>query len=323
MFYKHFATKERKMSLPLISKSRKLLSVMCSWWIPVKKYRKALRGILLIGVKRYIQTIKTDKNKKFDNDLAVVAIMKNEGAYLKEWLDFHIMVGVQKFYLYDNESNDNTKDVLKPYIKKGIVDYTYYPGLAKQMPAYKDAVNRHSDESRWMAFIDLDEFIFSLKYDNLVEYLKTLPTFGALVVGWMIYGSSNQKEKKPGFVIERFKMHADKTWGVKSIFNPRMILDMTNPHTSEVAGFTIDENGKRLGFIDQTNNPPSCDIIRINHYVTKSYEEFMIRCNKGDACYENMAESPKAKALNRFNIHNRNEVYDDVMDKYVKKLKKL
>lgn len=309
------------MALPKISKQRKFLAVLCTFWIPIKKYRKALRGILLIGVKRYKQTIKEDKQKVFDNDLSVVAIMKNEGDYLKEWLDFHILNGVQKFYLYDNESTDDTKDVLKPYITKGIVDYTYWPGLAQQMVAYKDAVNKHSDESRWMAFIDLDEFVFSLKYDNLVEYLKTLPPFGALVVGWMIYGSANQKEKKLGLVIERFKMHADKTWGVKSIFNPRMILDMNNPHTSEVAGFTIDENGNKLGFIDQTNNPPSCDIIRCNHYVTKSFDEFMTRCNKGDACYENMADSPKAKALNRFNIHNRNEVYDDIMDKYIEKLK--
>ena len=105
------------------------------------------------------------------------------------------------------------------------------------------------------------------------------------------------------------------------LFNPRMILDMTNPHTSEVAGYTIDENGRKLGFINQTNNPPSCNIIRCNHYVTKSFDEFMTRCNKGDACYENMADSPKAQALNRFNIHNRNEVYDDIMDKYVEKLK--
>lgn len=309
------------MALPNISKYRKFLATMATFWIPVKKYRKALRGILMLGVGNYLKISRSDKVKKFDNDLSVVAIMKNEGAYLKEWLDFHILVGVQKFYLYDNESTDDTKQVLDPYIKKGIVDYTYWPGAAQQILAYRDAVNRHSNDSRWMAFIDLDEFVFSLKYDNLVDYLKTLPKFGALIVGWMIYGSGNQKEKKPGLVIERFKMHADKTWGVKSIVNPRMILRITNPHTYEVAGFTIDENGKRLGFIDQTNNPPSCNIIRCNHYVTKSYEEFMARCSKGDACRANIEDSPKAKALNRFNIHNRNEVYDDIMDKFVQKLK--
>ena len=309
------------MSLPQISKRKKLLATVLTFWIPIKKYRKALRGILLLGIGRYRNTVKSDKNKKFDVDLSVCAIMKNEGAYLKEWLDFHILSGVQKFYLYDNESTDDTREVLKPYIEKGIVDYTYWPGAAQQMVAYRDCVNKHANDTRWLAFIDLDEFLFSLKYDNLVAYLRTLPRFSALVVGWMIYGSSNQKEKKPGFVIERFKMHADKTWGVKSLFNPRMILDMTNPHTSEVAGFTIDENGRKLGFINQTNNPPSCNIIRCNHYVTKSFDEFMTRCNKGDACYENMADSPKAQALNRFNIHNRNEVYDDIMDKYVEKLK--
>lgn len=323
MFYNLFATKENNMALSNITKSRKALAIMCSFWIPIKKYRKALRGILLLGARNYRRIIKSDRIKKFDVDLSVVAIMKNEGAYIKEWLDFHIMIGVQRFYLYDNESDDNTKEILKPYIDKGIVIYKYWPGKAQQMVAYRDCVKNHAEETRWMAFIDLDEFLFTVKNDNIVSFLKSLPQFSALVVGWMIYGSGNQKEKKPGLVIERFKMHADKTWGVKSIINPRLVIRMTNPHTYGVAGFTIDENGKKLGFINQTNNPPSCNLIRINHYVTKSYEEFMARCSKGDACRANLADSPKAKAQKRFDIHNRNEVYDDIMDKYVEKLKNI
>ena len=309
------------MFLNEVNRKKEIFATLCTFWIPIKKYRKAARGIIMLGVRKYFNTIKTDKTTKFDCDLAVVSIMKNEGQYLKEWLDFHILVGVNKFYLYDNESDDNTKEVLKPYIERGIVEYTYWPGKAQQMISYKDAVDRHSNDVRWMAFIDLDEFVFPVKYHNIVDFLMSLPRFEALILGWMIYGSSGKLKKEDGLVIERFKHHADKTWGVKSIVNPRMMVKMTNPHTFFVAGFTIDENGRKLGFIDQTNNPPSCDLIRCNHYVTKSYEEFISRCSKGDACSSNIKDSPKFKAQQRFDIHNRNEIYDDIMDKFIEKLK--
>ncbi len=52
--------------------------------------------------------------------------MKNEGAYIKERIEYHKIVGVERFYLYDNGSTDETKKVLEPYIKDGSVIYCYY-----------------------------------------------------------------------------------------------------------------------------------------------------------------------------------------------------
>ena len=72
-------------------------------------------------------------------DLAVVAIMKNEAPYVKEWLDYHLAAGVNHFYIYDNESPDNFKEVLQPYIDAGIVTYKFYPGAGRQIEAYTEA----------------------------------------------------------------------------------------------------------------------------------------------------------------------------------------
>ena len=100
-----------------------------------------------------------DKNL-FLHDLAVVAIMKCEGPYLKEWLDYHLMAGVDHFYLYDNESPDNQAEVAAPYVKAGLVDYFSAPGQMMQHVAYNDAVKRFKFFARYMTFIDGDEFIF-------------------------------------------------------------------------------------------------------------------------------------------------------------------
>ena len=100
-----------------------------------------------------------DKNL-FLHDLAVVAILKCEAPYLKEWLDYHLLAGVDHFYLYDNDSPDNQREVAAPYVKAGLVDYISLPGKAMQLVAYNDAVKRFKFHCRYMAFIDLDEFIF-------------------------------------------------------------------------------------------------------------------------------------------------------------------
>ena len=95
--------------------------------------------IIEFGIKNYIAATKTERTLSFPHELAIVACAKNEGTYFKEWLDFHILVGVTKFYIYDNESDDNTKEVLQPYIDKGIVEYTYWPGRKIQRPIVYDA----------------------------------------------------------------------------------------------------------------------------------------------------------------------------------------
>ena len=61
----------------------------------------------------------TDKNL-FLYDLAVVAIFKDEGKYLKEWLDYHLLAGVEHFYLYNNDSSDDYQEVLAPYVKANL-----------------------------------------------------------------------------------------------------------------------------------------------------------------------------------------------------------
>lgn len=103
--------------------------------------------------------MEVDKNL-FLHDLAVVAILKCEAPYLKEWLDYHLLAGVDHFYLYDNESPDNQAEVAAPYVEAGLVDYIPASGKSMQYVVYNDAVNRFKFFSRYIAFIDGDEFIY-------------------------------------------------------------------------------------------------------------------------------------------------------------------
>lgn len=303
------------------SKFRKIISVLLTFWIPIKSYRRAFRGIIQLGINKYFKILKQNAKTKFKNELAIGAIMKNEGPYLKEWLDFHILIGIKKFYLYDNESTDNTTKILKPYIAQGIVEYHFIPGKGMQYPAYTEIVQQHANDCRWIAFIDLDEFIFPVHHKNIINYLHTLPkNFALLVVSWVLYGSSNHEKKQKGLIIENYKYHRKNPSGVKSIVNPRLIVDV-RVHIHHVAGFIIDGNGKKLGKIDQDNNPPPTDKIRINHYVTKSKQEFEQRIKRGGGVHGPDSNYIKKKQQ-KFIWYNSDNVYDNIMDKYIKQLKK-
>ena len=51
--------------------------------------------------------------------LSVCAIYKNEARYLAEWLEFHLLAGVEHFFLYNNNSTDDHREVLAPYLRAG------------------------------------------------------------------------------------------------------------------------------------------------------------------------------------------------------------
>lgn len=106
----------------------KVLAEIIAGLIPYKMTRNRWRGILRYGL---INALKLKYRLKYDRTqpkyyLAICAISKDEGPYLKEWVEWHLKQGVEKFYIYDNESTDCTKEILAPYIDNGIVEYTFF-----------------------------------------------------------------------------------------------------------------------------------------------------------------------------------------------------
>ena len=56
--------------------------------------------------------------------LALISSFRDEAKWLPEWIEFHLMMGVDKFYLREHMSTDG-EEILHPYIEKGIVEYTH------------------------------------------------------------------------------------------------------------------------------------------------------------------------------------------------------
>ena len=135
--------------------------------------------------------------------LSVGAIFRDEADYLQEWIEFHRLVGVERFFLYDNGSVDDWRTVLAPYTREGIVEVHDWPqGL--QYDAYNDCLRQHGPESRWIAFIDIDEFLFSPTGTPLPEMLTRYERWPGVGVHWCVYGGSGHLQKPDGLVIESY-----------------------------------------------------------------------------------------------------------------------
>lgn len=50
---------------------------------------------------------------------------KDFGRFLPEWIAYHYAIGVDEISVFDDDSVDDTREVLEPFIKTGIVNYTY------------------------------------------------------------------------------------------------------------------------------------------------------------------------------------------------------
>ena len=133
-----------------------------------------------------------------------------------------------------------------------------------------------------MAFIDIDEFLYSKRDKKLQDLIQELinnnPNSAGLAVNWAIFGSSGQIHKTTGLVIERFLKRAPSDfWGnehIKTIANPRLVKDFISCHYPlfKLGCWSVNTQNRRQRL--WMNDKVDHDILRLNHYFGKSRDEF-------------------------------------------------
>ena len=207
--------------------------------------------------------------------LSACAVYRNEAPYLREWIEFHRLVGVERFFLYNHMSTDGHEEILAPYVDEGIVTLREWNvELLDQRDTYDHCLKEHGDRSRWIAFIDLDEFLFSPNGRPLPELLTEYEGWPGVGVNWAVFGTSGHETKPPGLVIENYVMRVDHPANrfIKSIVDPSRVVRCINVHNFEYESLmTMDENHYPIYGV--RSKSVSFSRLRINHYMTKSEEE--------------------------------------------------
>jgi hypothetical protein len=230
----------------------------------------------------------------FEHRLAVCAIFRNEAPFLGDWLLFHAGVGVDHFFLYNNESDDDFLSVLRPWIDRGMVTLKDWPGKVAQKRAYNDCRRQARSRCRWVAFIDIDEYLFSPATHLLPDMLKEYDEYPAIFVYWHVFGSSGNVARPAVPIVEACTLRFDLTQPIpprgkttgnpvlgKSIVNPRLVQDVGIHFSKMKAGRAIVDEQRRLtprGSL--TRERHSTDRLRINHYWSRSIEDLREKATK-------------------------------------------
>lgn len=231
--------------------------------------------------------------------VSVCAIFKNEAPYLKEWIEFNHLVGVEHFYMYNNNSEDDYLSVLNPYIEKGWITLVQWPHNQMQMESYKDCIKNFASETKWLGFIDIDEFIVPKSTDNVYDFLQPFERKrGAVSIYWRLYGSSGLIERDlKSSVAQDFTVCWPKYSDVgKCFYNTAFKFDFNTKKNSCLHhNFWANWHGinlppvnifDKICFGGRNIAKKEEFPIQINHYFTKSYKEYAIKRAKGDVYFK-------------------------------------
>ncbi|MBK8422016.1 glycosyltransferase family 92 protein [Candidatus Villigracilis saccharophilus] len=216
--------------------------------------------------------------------LSLCLICKDENDYLPEWLDYHILMGVDRFYIYDNESRVSLRESLKDYIDRSWVVVVDITGRAMQLSAYDHCLQNFGGNTFWMGFIDTDEFLVPKTTFDLKELLKEYEGFGGLAVSSVFFGSNgNQSRPAAGQIAsytscvhEAFKEYEF----VKSIVQPAQTLMPNSPHDFiyKKDAYCVNEGFLR---VDGQRFPIKTEKIQLNHYYCRSEDEIDLKVRRG------------------------------------------
>ena len=217
-------------------------------------------------------------------NFCVGALLRNESDSIVEWVEHYILHGVDHFYLIDDNSSDNSVELLKPYIEKNIVtlfqaEWGSYLGRQRDMYNHYILPRLHAKEMKWLAIVDLDEYLWSPRNIDLRIVLSECGHLGQIQISHTLYGSSGHVNQPPS-IVKYFTMRHEKNpteepGNYKYIMNSSFEFTSINVHH---ATFLNKENEKGKFII------AGPDYFILNHYCCQSRNYWNTnKCTKGDS----------------------------------------
>ncbi len=240
--------------------------------------------------------------------LAILTV-KNEGAFLIEWLAHHRAAGFTDFLVYSNDCDDGTDAMLDRLAQMGWLAHCPNPGPHEQGPQWDmlKAAQKHPlvQAADWIAVLDIDEFVnIHLGARRLPDLLAALPKADAIAMTWRLFGNSGQVAMRDAPVTQTFVHAAPATLGwpwraqmFKTLFRgpkdaPYSKLGVHRPRglrPAFPAPHWFDGSGRALGtgfhasrvFSDYTRD--NYAMVQLNHYALGSVESYLVKADRGRA----------------------------------------
>ena len=252
---------------------------------------------------------------KYIYHTCVVSMAKYENLYARQFVEYYLKMGVEKFYFGDDnpENVENLGDVLSDYVQKGIVDIEYI----NHLHLFHHIFVEHAFENikfrcKWFIFFDIDEYLeFTDKNMNIRTYLD-MPIFDkcdTIKIHWYIHDDNNLLYYDERPLMERLNHslpHHSLNVYHKPIVRGKDYGALIFPDTAHQPDEDIvHEQCDALGNIERLGKgilgSPKFDLCRLSHFTFKTSEEFAIKLLRG--VFNNIKYDMESK-LNDFNSVN-------------------
>jgi hypothetical protein len=263
--------------------------------------------------------------------VTAVLTVRNEGAFLLEWLAHHRAVGITDFVVFSNDCQDGTDQMLDRLQEMGWLAHVPNPGPWRggpQWTALKRA-NGHPlvTSAEWLITFDIDEFINVKVGDRTLSALvATLPGATAIPLTWRMFGNAGVERYADLPVTETFTRTAPERlyWPWQAMMFKTLYrndgsyrrIGIHRPRKPDPARLAsqrwFDGSGRALpaAFHRERlfSNPGSAPFerVQLNHYALQSAESFLLKCDRG-----NSFQNSQPTTMDYWVDRNFNDVADD------------
>lgn len=237
--------------------------------------------------------------------LAVLTV-RNEAAFLLEWLAHHRAVGFTDFLIFSNDCDDGTDAMLDQLAASGLITHVRNDGphdRGVQWSALKLA-DKHPlvKAADWTLTLDIDEFVNIHVGDHtLTALLDALPDATAITLTWRLFGNSGVVQFKDQPIVEQFTNAApavmhwpwraamfktlfknDGVYAKLGVHRPRS----PDPDTVETSRWFDGHGRELLGPIKRKQlfshfGRDNYSLVQLNHYALGAMESYILKRDRG------------------------------------------
>lgn len=244
-------------------------------------------------ISRHEQKIKEVVTKY---EMCVCTMVWNQAYALREWIMYHSWLGIERWFVYDNNSDDEINEVISELEEHQYrVTRHTWPWIKTQEAGFSHCAIRAKNECKWVGFFDVDEFFYfpnhgENSFYNLVTNYSALGTIGELRTSCHSFGPSGLREHPSQGVTTGYTCRLQSPERHKSIIK---LEALHNTLLNVVHHFHLKEGFQYI------NVPQSTALI--NHYKYQVWDVFKAKFYRRVATYvadwkENQNEGSKDRA---------------------------
>ncbi|KAL8247161.1 hypothetical protein R6Q59_008377 [Mikania micrantha] len=231
--------------------------------------------------------------------MCVCTMLRNQARFLPEWVMYHARIGVERWFIYDNNSEDNIEEVLESLMDQGFkINRHVWPWIKTQEAGFAHCALRAQNLCKWVAFIDVDEFLHLPSGVHLRSIINkynqtSRPEVAELRISCHNFGPSGLKQIPPEGVTVGYTCRLGLPERHKSIVQPDKL---NSTLINIVHHFHLKDDFKHVN-VDR-------NFMVINHYKFQVWEVFKEKFYRRVATYvsdwqqeENVGSKDRAPGL--------------------------